>query len=71
MAVWPRQIAGAWELIRLHQIAVTVFAIAVGPDSEAQATAWIDGWLVITTITAYVLTRGWSAWRTLGTHQLV
>lgn len=65
VAIWPRQIAGAWELILLHKVAVTVFAAAVGGANEAQATAWIDGWLVITTISAYVLCRGWLAWRTL------
>jgi hypothetical protein len=65
VALWPRKIAGAWELILLHKIAVTVFAMAVGTANEAEATAWIDGWLVISTIGAYVLTRGWLAWGTL------
>lgn len=65
VALWPRKIAGAWELILLHKIAVTVFAMAVGSANEAEATAWIDGWLVITTILAYVLCRGWLAWGTL------
>jgi hypothetical protein len=69
VAIWPRQIAAAWELILLHKIAVTVFAIAVGTAPEAEATAWIDGWLVLSTILAYVLTRGWTAWRTLSTNR--
>lgn len=65
VAIWPRQIAAAWEMILLHKIAVTIFAIAVGTASEAEATAWIDGWLVLTTVLAYILTRGWTAWRPL------
>jgi hypothetical protein len=69
VALWPRKIAGAWELILLHKIAVTVFAMAVGNANEAEATAWIDGWLVINTILAYILTRGWLAWGTLRTVQ--
>jgi hypothetical protein len=69
VALWPRKIAGAWELILLHKIAVTVFAMAVGSANEAEATAWIDGWLVITTIAAYILCRGWLAWGTLRTTQ--
>lgn len=65
VAIWPRQIAAAWELILLHKIAVTLFAIAIGTASEAEATAWIDGWLVITTIMAYILCQGWLSWGTL------
>lgn len=65
ITVWPRQIPGAWELIILHKVAITIFAIAAGDVAEAQRTALIDGWLVVTIIPAYILCRGWVAWRTL------
>ncbi len=65
ITVWPRQVPGAWELIILHKVAITIFAIAAWDVAEAQRTALIDGWLVITIIPAYVLCRGWVAWRTV------
>ena len=66
ITVWPRQVPGVWELILLHKVAITLFAIALGDAAEAQRTALIDAWLVITAIPAYILCRGWVAWRALG-----
>ena len=66
ITVWPRQVPGVWEFIFLHKVAITIFAIALGDAAEAQRTALIDGWLVITAIPAYILCRGWVAWRTVG-----
>ena len=69
ITLWPRQIPGAWEVIIFHKVAITLFAIALGDAAEAQRTALIDGWLVISVIPAYILSRGWVAWRTLSkTH---
>ncbi|GAA1652067.1 hypothetical protein [Actinoplanes couchii] len=64
IAVWPRRVPGVWELILIHKVLVTGLALTVlDSASGAAETAWIDGWLVISTAVAYVLCRGWQAWR--------
>jgi hypothetical protein len=69
VTLWPRKVPGAWELIFVHKIAITVFALTLGSIPEARETAMVDGWLVLSGGLAYVLTRGWVAWRSLGrTH---
>ncbi|MEI4270489.1 hypothetical protein TEK04_02025 [Klenkia sp. LSe6-5] len=65
VAVWPRRTPGAWELIFVHKVAITVFALTLGGAPEARETALIDGWLVLSGAVAYVLARGWTAWRPL------
>jgi peptidoglycan/LPS O-acetylase OafA/YrhL len=65
LAVAPRRQRGLWELVLLHKIVFTVFAFAmIGDVPEAQTTGLIDLGLVVTTGLAYVLCRGWYAWRT-------
>ncbi|WP_049821335.1 hypothetical protein [Kineococcus radiotolerans] len=65
VTVWPRQVPGAWELIFVHKVAITVFALTLGNVPGARETALVDGWLVLSGVLAYVLCRGWSAWRPL------
>ncbi|MDI5975598.1 hypothetical protein [Amycolatopsis magusensis] len=63
LAVAPRKQRGLWELILVHKIAVTGFALIVIDKPAAVLTAAIDGVLVLTVVAAYVLCRGWRAWR--------
>ncbi|MYW90775.1 hypothetical protein G3I59_09175 [Amycolatopsis rubida] len=63
LAVAPRTQRGMWELLLLHKTLVTVQAIAYIDLPYAVRTAWIDGLLVVATVVAYVLCRGWYAWR--------
>ena len=65
LATAPRRQPGLWELVLLHKVVFTAFAFTmVGDVAEAQTTALIDLALVVTTALAYVLCRGWYAWRT-------
>ncbi|MBT2227178.1 hypothetical protein [Nonomuraea sp. NEAU-A123] len=64
LALRPRRHPGFWELILLQKILVTIWAFAIGAVPEAQTASFIDLGLVVTTILAYVLCRGWYAWRT-------
>ena len=63
IAIWPRRQPGVWELLLAQKAAITVFALANGSVAAATQTAAIDGWLVLSTAFAYVLCRGWLAWR--------
>ncbi|WP_432542871.1 hypothetical protein [Kineococcus sp. SYSU DK002] len=69
VTVWPRQTPGAWELIFVHKVAITAFALTLGNAPGARETALVDGWLVLSGVLAYVLCRGWSAWRPLSRKQ--
>lgn len=53
-----------WELVLLHKTAITVFAFAVGDVPDVRTTGLIDLGVVLTAGLAYVLCRGWYAWRT-------
>lgn len=63
LAVAPRRQRGMWELILVHKIAFTLFAVVSIGKPEAAQSAVIDGFLVVTTVAAYVLCRGWHTWR--------
>ncbi len=63
IAVAPRRQWGIWELLLVHKSAVTVFAIANLGVPDAPGHVVIDGSLVVSTGLAYVLCRGWEAWR--------
>ena len=65
VTVWPRQTPGAWELIFVHKVAITVFALTLGDVPGARETALVDGWLIVSGALAYILCRGWTAWRPL------
>lgn len=63
LAIAPRAQRGLFELILLQKTLVTVQALIVmGLPGSAQ-TAVIDGAVVVATLTAYVLCRGWYAWK--------
>ena len=63
LAIAPRKQRGMWELILVQKIAVTLFALASIGKPEAVQTAVIDGFVVVTTVAAYILCRGWYTWR--------
>ena len=62
VVLWPRRIPGTWELLMGHKIAIVTFCLLVSDVPDAKVTAGIDGYLVISTITAYILCKGWRAW---------
>ena len=69
----PRRMTGIWELILLHKAGTAAWlAPYIGTDSGAPITkqlgtvVWNDVLLVVVTLTAYVLARGWRAWRRRG-----
>jgi hypothetical protein len=64
MLAWaPRQQRGMWEMLFVHKIAITVFALAVIDKPTAVQHVVIDGTVVVATAVAYVLCRGWYTWR--------
>jgi hypothetical protein len=63
VAFAPRRQGGIWELLLIHKIAFTVFAIVNLGAPDAPMHVIVDGFLVVTTAVAYVLCRGWQAWR--------
>lgn len=62
LAIAPRAQRGMFELILLQKTVVTVQALIVMGRPGSARTAAIDGALVVATLTAYVLCRGWYAW---------
>ncbi|MEU8421464.1 hypothetical protein AB0C15_11370 [Micromonospora sp. NPDC048835] len=63
LAVRPRQSAGVWEVVLVGKTALVVFGALIGDVPEARLSAVIDLGLVAVVATAYVLCRGWLAWR--------
>lgn len=64
IALRPRGQRGLWEVILGHKTALVVFAVVFGDVPEARLAGLIDFGLVLLTVSAYVLCRGWRAWRT-------
>jgi hypothetical protein len=64
IALRPRGQRGLWELILGHKTALVVFAVVLGGVPEARLAGLVDFALVLLTAMAYVLCRGWRAWRT-------
>ncbi|MDJ0350627.1 hypothetical protein [Cryobacterium sp. PH29-G1] len=62
VALWPRRIPGIWELLIAHKLAVTIFCLVNISQPDAAVTGVIDGFIMITTVIAYVLCRGWRSW---------
>jgi hypothetical protein len=60
IAVQPRRQWGIWELLFVQKAAITIFALLnPGLVGAALSTA-VDGWLVLSTALAFVLSRaGW------------
>lgn len=64
LAIAPRGWRGVWELVLIQKIAITVFALVTFDLPDAQKTFFVDATLVVATLAAYVLCRGWLGWRT-------
>lgn len=64
LAFKPSQYPGIWEIAILHKLAMTVTALTLVSDnnSDAASVALIDGILTILTITAYLLSKSYTAW---------
>ncbi|MFG1653388.1 hypothetical protein ACGFIE_26000 [Micromonospora sp. NPDC049275] len=63
LAVRPRQAAGVWEIVLVGKAALVVFGALIGDVPEARLSAVVDFGLVAVVAAAYVLCRGWLAWR--------
>ena len=68
LAFRPRQSAGVWELVLAGKTALVVFGALIGDVPEARLSAIIDAALVAVVASAYVLCRGWLAWRSTTTN---
>ncbi|MEO3774002.1 hypothetical protein [Micromonospora sp. B9E7] len=68
LAVRPRQMAGVWEVVLVGKAALVVFGALIGDVPEARLSAIIDFGLVAVVASAYVLCRGWLAWRPATTN---
>ncbi|GAB3820458.1 hypothetical protein [Kribbella italica] len=66
----PRQFRGLWELVLAQKIAVTVFAFVLIDTDGASRNAVSDTIMVVTTLAAYFLCRGWLTWRRSGTAEV-
>ena len=65
LAVGPRRTAGLWELVIANKLAlVAAGATYLSGTDGASEFVVVDGVLVALLISAYVLTRGWTAWTT-------
>jgi len=64
VAARPRGQRGVWELVIAQKSALVVFSFVIGNVNEARLAGLIDFGLVVTVAVAYVLCRGWYAWRT-------
>lgn len=65
LAVRQRALPGLWELSILHKAGMAIIAAlaASGDADTAAATALADGLLSVVLVMAYVLARGYAAWR--------
>lgn len=63
LALRPRQSAGMWELAFFHKVAMGVSALFLSGAEGAALAGTIDAVLAIIIAVAYILTRGWTAWK--------
>ncbi len=63
LALRPRASAGIWELAFFHKAAMAVSALLLPGVAGAASAGAIDGALAIMILLAYLLTRGWAAWK--------
>jgi hypothetical protein len=64
LATAPRTQRGLWELVIGQKTALVIMAAAMGDVNEARSSGLVDLGLVLVVVAAYVLCRGWYAWRT-------
>lgn len=67
LGLWPRRLPGLWELTIASKVGLTVAeALLIGNNAAgAQFAAIADGILSALLIAAYLLSRGYTAWRPL------
>lgn len=59
----PRRVAGLWELVIANKLAlVAAGATYLSGVDGGSDFVYVDGVLVVMLFTAYVLTKGWTAW---------
>jgi hypothetical protein len=63
LALRPRKSAGVWELAFFHKAAMAIAALLLPGAEQAASAGMIDGVLAILIVLAYILTRGWTAWK--------
>jgi hypothetical protein len=63
LALRPRNSAGVWELAFFHKAAMAVSALFISGAEGALMAGTIDAVLAIVIAMAYILTRGWMAWK--------
>jgi hypothetical protein len=63
LALRPRSAAGVWELAFFHKAAMAVSALFLSGAEGAAMAGTIDAVLAVVIAMAYVLTRGWMAWK--------
>lgn len=63
LALRPRNAAGVWELAFFHKAAMAVSALFLSDADGAALAGTIDAVLAIVILVAYILTRGWIAWK--------
>jgi hypothetical protein len=67
LGVWPRRLPGLWELTIVNKVGLTVVeALLIRNDAAgAQSAAIADAILSVLLVAAYLLSRGYTAWRPL------
>jgi uncharacterized transporter YbjL len=67
LGIWPRRLPGLWELTLANKVGLTIAeALLIGHNAVgAQFAAISDGILSVFLAAAYLLSRGYSAWRPL------
>ncbi|QKG85078.1 hypothetical protein GXN76_11775 [Kroppenstedtia pulmonis] len=68
LAMAPLGYPGIWEIVIFHKLAMAVCALFFMGDNVDGAgfIALIDGLLAILIITAYLLSKGYTSWKTFG-----
>jgi len=64
LALRPRNSAGIWELAFFHKMAMAISALFLSNADGAVVAGTVDAILALLITMAYILTRGWRAWRT-------
>jgi uncharacterized transporter YbjL len=67
LGVWPRRLPGLWELTIANKVGLTIAEALLIRNNAAGArfTAISDGILSAFLVAAYLLSRGYTAWRPL------
>jgi len=67
LAIWPRRLPGLWELTIADKVGLTVMeALLIRTGAvDAQFAALSDAILCAFLVAAYLLSRGYTAWRPL------